>query len=144
MLFLWIALIVVFVILEAMSAQIVSVWFALGAVAATILTVCGVENVAVQIAVFAAVSLLALLLTRPLVKRLLKKRIQPTNADRYVGEKGIVTEAIDNLNGKGAVKVGGTVWTARSDNGDDVIAEGDEIRVLRIEGVKLIVEKIRN
>lgn len=142
MLYIWIGLAVAFIVLEALSAQLTSVWFALGAVAALIVTVCGVESIAVQAAVFAAVSLLALLLTRPLVKRLLKKKVQPTNADRWIGEKGIVTEAVDNLNGKGAVKVHGTEWTARSLNGDEILPAGQEIRVARIEGVKLIVEKI--
>ena len=142
MLYIWIGLAVAFIVLEALSAQLTSVWFALGAVAALIVTVCGVESIAVQAAVFAAVSLLALLLTRPLVKRILKKKVQPTNADRSIGEKGVVTQTVDNLNGKGAVKVHGTEWTARSENGDEILPVGQEIRVTRIEGVKLIVEKI--
>ena len=99
MLYIWIGLAVAFIVLEALSAQLTSVWFALGAVAALIVTVCGVESIAVQAAVFAAVSLLALLLTRPLVKRILNKKVQPTNADRSIGEKGVVTQTVDNLNG---------------------------------------------
>ena len=142
MLYIWIGLAVAFILLEALSAQLTSVWFALGAVAALILTVCGVESIAVQSVVFVGVSLLALLLTRPLVKRLLSKKVQPTNADRSVVEKGVVTEAIDNLNGVGAVKVHGIEWTARSENGDEILSVGQEVLVTRIEGVKVIVKKI--
>lgn len=142
MLYVWIALTVVFIILEAISVQLTSVWFALGSLAALIVTVCGVDSIPIQIAVFAAVSLASLILTRPLVKKMLNKKIQPTNADRSIGQKAIVTEEIVNIEGKGAVKLNGTEWTARSAEADDRISTGTEVRVLKIEGVKLIVERI--
>lgn len=142
MLYVWIALTVVFILLEAISVQLTSVWFALGSLAALIVTVCGVDSIPIQIAVFAAVSLASLILTRPLVKKLLNKKVQPTNADRSIGQKAIVTEEIVNIEGKGAVKLNGTEWTARSAAADDRIEKGAEVRVLKIEGVKLIVERI--
>lgn len=142
MLYVWIALTVVFIILEAISVQLTSVWFALGSLAALIVTVCGVDSIPIQIAVFAAVSLASLILTRPLVKKLLNKKVQPTNADRSIGQKAIVTEEIVNIEGKGTVKLNGTEWTARSAVADDRIEKGTEVRVLKIEGVKLIVERI--
>ena len=142
MLYVWIALTVVFILLEAISVQLTSVWFALGSLAALIVTVCGVDSIPIQIAVFAAVSLASLILTRPLVKKLLNKKVQPTNADRSIGQKAIVTEEIVNIEGKGAVKLNGTEWTARSAAADDRIEKGAEVQVLKIEGVKLIVERI--
>ncbi len=138
--YLWIALAVVFAALEGMSAQLMGVWFALGAVAAVIASACG-ASVPVQVAIFASVSVIALVATRPLVKKLLKKRVQPTNADRCIGEKAVVTEEIDNTLGKGAAKVGGVEWTARSET-DAVIPAGAYVRVTRIDGVKLIVEPV--
>ena len=141
MMYVWVGLVIVFVLLEALSAQLTSVWFALGAAAALIVAGCGVQSVLIQSAVFVFVSLLALVLTRPLVRRMLKKKVQPTNADRCIGKTAIVTEAIDNLMGKGAAKVGGVEWTARTDAPQETIPEGQTVRVIRIDGVKLIVEQ---
>ena len=68
--------------------------------------------------------------------------MQPTNADRVIGAEARVTEGIDNIQGKGAVSIGGIIWTARSDS-DEVIPAGSLVRVLRIEGVKVFVELIK-
>ncbi len=141
MIYVWIALTIVFVIAEAATAQLTTVWFALGSVVALILAACGVKSLAVQIVVFIAVSAISLIATRPLVKKMLQKRVVATNADRNIGETGITISEINNLEAKGEVKVKGVVWTARSDNGE-VIPEGSKVRVKNIEGVKLIVEAI--
>lgn len=141
MIYVWIALTVVFVIAEAATAQLTTVWFALGSVVALILAACGVESLTVQIIVFIAVSAITLIATRPLVKKMLKKRVVATNADRNIGETGITLSEINNLEATGEVKVKGVVWTARSENGD-VIPEGVKVRVKKIEGVKLIVESV--
>ena len=71
---------------------------------------------------------------------LTKQKFSPTNADRFVGETAVVTQAIDNIAETGLVKLQGTVWTARTADGS-VIAEGEKVTVKAIEGVKLIVEK---
>lgn len=141
MIYVWIALTIVFVIAEAATAQLTTVWFALGSVVALILAACGVKSLAVQIVVFIAVSAISLIATRPLVKKMLQKRVVATNADRNIGETGITISEINNLEAKGEVKVKGVVWTARSENGE-VIPEGSKVRVKNIEGVKLIVETI--
>ncbi len=142
MTWIWLALTLILVIAEAATAQLTTVWFALGAFVAFLMTLFGVKNIALQIVVFAAVSLLALILTRPLVKKLLQKRVQPTNADRSIGQIGKVTQTINNIEGCGEVNLKGTIWTARSeDNGE--IEAGEFVKVLRIEGVKLIVEKTK-
>ncbi len=141
MIYVWIALTVVFVIAEAATAQLTTVWFALGSVVALILAACGVESLTVQIIVFIAVSAITLIATRPLVKKMLKKKVVATNADRNIGETGITLSEINNLEATGEVKVKGVVWTARSENGD-VIPEGSKVRVKKIEGVKLIVESV--
>ena len=141
MIYVWIALTVVFVIAEAATAQLTTVWFALGSVVALILAACGVESLTVQIIVFIAVSAITLIATRPLVKKMLKKKVVATNADRNIGETGITLSEINNLEATGEVKVKGVVWTARSENGD-VIPEGSKVRVKKIEGVKLIVDSV--
>ena len=141
MIYVWIALTIVFVIAEAATAQLTTVWFALGSIVALILAACGVKSLAVQIVVFLAVSAISLIATRPLVKKMLQKKVVATNADRNIGETGIALAEINNLEAKGEVKVKGVVWTARSENGE-VIPEGSKVRVKNIEGVKLIVEAI--
>ena len=141
MIYIWLGLTVVFALFEAVSPQLTTVWFALGAVVAFILAVCGVKSVAVQAIVFVIVSVASLIATRPLVKKVLHKRVQATNADRNIGETGITLTEINNIDGVGEVKVNGNVWTARSLN-DQPIPQGVKVRVVRIEGVKLIVEII--
>lgn len=143
MIFVWLGLTVFFLILEGISVQLTSIWFALGAIVAMLLAVFHVDSLPVQIAAFVIVSLVTLIATRPLTRKLIDKKKQPTNADRNIGETAIVTTDIVNLEGKGEVKVKGTQWTARSADGTD-ISTGETVRVLRIEGVKLIVEKTEN
>ena len=139
MLIIWIALAVIFAIAEAISVQLVSVWFALGALAAMFLSLFGVDNPGIQIAVFLGVSIAALVATRPLAKKLMQKRVQPTNADRSIGQTGRVTKEINNALGQGEVNLKGVIWTARSCDEDLVIPENTLVTALRIEGVKLIV-----
>ena len=90
---------------------------------------------------FVVVSVLALILTRPLVRKYVNGRITPTNADMVIGKDAVVTERIDNLHAKGAVLLNGKTWTARMNNEMQKAEVGETVRVLRIEGVKLIVEK---
>lgn len=133
----WLVALVVLAVLEAATVTLVSLWFALGALAALI-TSFFVSNIWIQFAVFLVVSLVTLLVIRPLTRRYVTPAQVATNADRAVGAEGVVTQAIDNRSAQGQVTVGGSVWTARSDP-EALIPEGTVIRVLRIEGVKLIV-----
>lgn len=135
----WLVALVVLAVLEAATVTLVSLWFALGALAALI-TSFFVPNIWVQFAVFLVVSLVTLLVIRPLTRRYVTPAQVATNADRAVGSEGVVTQAIDNRNAQGQVKVGGSVWTARSDP-EELIPKDTTIRVLRIEGVKLIVTR---
>ena len=134
----WAVLIVAFAVLEGITTQLVSIWFVLGAIAALIAQLCG-ASITVQVIVFIGVSVVALLITRPIVKKKLNVQIEKTNADRCIGKEGVVTETIDNLTPSGQVKTDGKVWTARSADGS-VIPEGTIVTVEKIDGVKLIVK----
>ncbi|MBR0412520.1 MAG: NfeD family protein [Eubacterium sp.] len=134
----WAALIVAFCVLEGITAQLVSIWFVIGAIAALIAQLCGASLI-IQIVVFIAVSIVALLVTRPIVKKKLNTKAEKTNADRCIGMQGVVTESIDNLAPSGQVKVDGKVWTARSSAGESIL-EGTVVTVEKIDGVKLIVK----
>jgi len=133
----WIVAIVVFLIIEAATAGLATIWFAVGALAALIAALCNAA-IWLQIVWFFAVSIATLVLTRPLVKKYVNTKTTPTNADMVLGMVGLVTERIDNLAGTGAVSVGGKVWTARSEDGA-AIDVGTEVQAGRIEGVKLFV-----
>lgn len=134
----WAAAILIFGIAEAVTVQLVSIWFLVGAIAALIAALCGAAPV-IQIIIFIAVSVLALVITRPLVKKFVSSKKQSTNYDRVIGQIGIVTEDINNINAEGQVKADGKIWTARSiDN--SIIPAGSEVIIDRIDGVKLIVK----
>ena len=137
---LWLGAAVLFGVVEALTAGLVSIWFVAGAAAALIGALLG-AGTGVQVALFLAVSAAALAATRPLVRRFTKDGTVATNADRALGETAKVTEAIDNAASTGAVYVDGKTWTARSADGS-VIPVGATVKVLRMEGVKLFVEKI--
>lgn len=141
MVWIWVALLAAFIIVEAATAQLLTIWFAIGSFAALV-TSFFTESIIIQIIVFVVVSAIALAVTRPLVKKMTKVKKHATNADMYIGKEGIVTENIDNLDAKGLVKVGGTVWTARTETDGAVIPEGTHVTVVKIEGVKLIVRPV--
>ena len=135
----WLVLLLLFAGAEAATVGLTSVWFAAGTLCALIAALLG-GPLWVQIALFLAVSALCLLAVRPLARRLLNSRVEATNADRVIGEQAQVTEDIDNIHGKGAVIIRGVTWTARSEDGSPVPA-GTLVKVLRIEGVKVFVER---
>lgn len=136
----WVAALVVFLIVEAVTAGLVSIWFVFGSLVALICAALGAA-VWLQIFWFVIVSVATLVLTRPLVKRYVDSRSVATNADRSIGRAAVVTERIDNLAATGAVKLDGVVWTARSTNDAVAIETGERVTVRAIEGVKLIVER---
>lgn len=138
MIWVWLGAIVVFGITEAATAGLVSIWFAVGALAALLVTLLGM-GITGQIVVFLAVSALSLALTRPLVKKYQSSKVTPTNADRVLGRTAKVTETIDNDNSTGVVYTVGKSWTARSSDGT-VIPTGNSVLVERIDGVKLLVK----
>ncbi len=142
MIWVWIAVTAVAIIVEAISAQLLSILFALGGIAA-LLTSFLTDNIAVQVIVFCVVSAVSLAVIFPLAKKSLKKEHIKTNADRYIGKTAVVTEDISNIDAKGQVKVDNQIWSARSDDGS-AISSGKQVNVLRIEGVKLIVSAAEN
>ncbi len=136
----WVVALVVFLIVEAVTAGLVSIWFVFGSLVALICAALGAA-VWLQIFWFVIVSVATLVLTRPLVKRYVDSRSVATNADRSIGRAAVVTERIDNLAATGAVKLDGVVWTARSTDDAVAIEVGERVTVRAIEGVKLIVER---
>ena len=136
--FIWIGFAVLMAVCEAFTSQLVSIWFVLGSVCSAITSIF-TDSIPIQSAVFLAVSLIALVVTRPLVNKFKKKKGKTsTNADRLIGKIGIVLSDIEDVQKTGQVKVEGEIWTAKSQSAP--ITKDSKIRVLAIEGVKLIVE----
>jgi len=135
----WLVAMVVFLVIEALVPGLVSLWFAVGALAA-VLAAALHAPIWLQLVWFFVVSVAALWLTRPLVKKYVNSKVQPTNADAVIGRECLVTEDIDNIRATGRVKVGGMEWTARSEAEDVKFPTGTVVTAVAIEGVKLIVK----
>ncbi len=136
--FVWIGFAIVMAVCEALTIQLVSIWFVVGAVSAAITSIF-TKSIPIQTAVFLAVTFIALLITRPLVKKLKEKRgIVSTNADRLIGKTGIMLTNIEDKHTIGQVKVEGEIWSAKTEFAP--LTKDSKIKVLAIEGVKLIVE----
>lgn len=137
--YIWIGFAVIMAVCEAATAQLVSVWFVIGAICAAVSTIF-TGSIIVQSLIFVSVSLVALIITKPIVKRIKQnsKKVN-TNSDRLIGQTGVVLHDIEDAQSIGQVKVMGEIWSARSDFAP--INKNTKIKVLAIEGVKLLVEQ---
>ncbi len=133
----WAGATAVFLVVEGVTVGLTSIWFALGSAAGLIVSLLG-GPLWLQVTMFLIVSMAALWVTRPLAKKYVNARSSPTNADRVIGEVGIVIAEINNIAGTGSVAIGGRDWTARASDGS-VIPRDTLVKIERIEGVKLIV-----
>ena len=138
---LWLILFIVLLVIEIFTMGLTTIWFAGGALVAFILATAGV-GVPVQIVSFLVVSIVSLILTRPLAVRFFNKEREKTNAESLIGQKAIVLERIDTLRGVGLVEVNGQQWSAKTEEAADVIESGTIVVIEGIQGVKLIVKKV--
>ena len=140
--YVWLGLMILFLIIEAIVPGLISIWLAIGALVA-IVPAALQAPLWLQILIFVLVSVISLVLTRPLAKKYVNSRKQPTNADAVIGKECLVTEQIDNVRGTGAVKTGGKIWTAVSSKEDVIIEQGSMVKAKEIKGVKLVVEPLK-
>lgn len=136
----WLAILVALVVIELLTMGLTTVWFAGGALAATLASLLNAP-VILQVILFLVVSGLLLYFTRPLAVKYFNKDRVRTNVESLVGRQAIVISEIDNLQGIGQVNVGGMEWSARAKTDDEVLPVGAVVIVLAIDGVKLIVEQ---
>ena len=137
--FIWLALLVVFLVVEWVTVGLVSIWFAGGALVAMLLAAAGVPDIW-QIVVFLAVSALLLVLTRPFAVKFMSSKREKTNYEGIIGKIVRVTERVDNYAQTGTANVGGQEWTARAEEDTVIIEEGALAKVVNIKGVKLILK----
>lgn len=138
--YIWLIIMAVMIVVEVSVPGLVSIWFAAGAFAAYLSTFLG-AGTAVQVMVFLLVSILLLLLTRPLAKKYINERAAKTNKDTIPGRTAIVTEEVNNLAATGHVTIDGLPWTARAAVEEEIIPVGEEVVIEKIEGVKCIVKR---
>ena len=135
----WFSVILLTVVIESQTADLVSIWFAPGAFVAMILAFCDVR-IGIQLAVFVGVTILGLILAFTLIRPRMRSRnkVEKTNAEAMEGKLALVEEDIDNAIPTGVVKINGQLWTARTENPADKPAKGDWVEVVRVEGAKII------
>ena len=135
----WLIIAVIMLVIEIATTGLATLWFAVGAIVAMIMDLCGASVVS-QIIVMALVSIvcftLCMIWIKPKLETLRRKNVQKTNADRLIGREGVVIVPFDSVNGKGQVKVDGQIWSAKA---EEDFSEGTKITVKAIEGVKLVV-----
>lgn len=136
----WLGVTIAAIVSEAATLALVAVWFIPSALVSLVISLFRLP-VWLQAAVFLAMSLALMIFLKPFMKKVLKVRYSPTNADTVIGKTGTVIEKIDNIAATGAVRADGKVWTARSDDDSVTIDEGSLVRAVAIEGVKLICKK---
>ena len=136
----WLATAVVLGVIEGATISLVSIWMALAAVVSAITAALG-GSIMVQMLVFVVVSAVLLVLTAPLSRKFRNQKKTSTNADRLLGQEGVVLRRIDPIENKGQIKVMGQVWSAAGQNGE-TIDDGEKVKVVSIEGVHAIVKKL--
>ncbi len=135
----WIALIVIFVIAEALTVGLISIWFALGALAGLIASSLG-ANLWIQVVVFLAVSLLSFFCMRRWALKGIWKKSAKTDVDRIIGTQVVIIETVDNAKNQGKVKINDLEWKVKSET-NEIISAGEYATVEGVEGVRLIVKK---
>ena len=139
--FVWLIAVIIFLGVEISTVTLTSIWFAAGALAAMLVAMFN-GNLIVQAIAFLIVAFGLLYATKPWAKKFIDTKKVNTNADRAIGEEVRVIERVSNLDQTGKAIVHGMEWTVRTENDNIIIEQGELVRVLRIAGVKLIVERV--
>lgn len=135
--YIWLSIIIFLVIIETMTINLTTIWFVISALCSLVLSFF-IDNFFIQFLLFVILGVILLITTRPILKKFIKLNDEATNIDRVIGMNGIVTESITK-NSYGEVKVDGKRWTAYSDKN---IEKDSLVKVLKINGVKIKVEKV--
>lgn len=134
----WLGIMVLFLIIEAVTVGLATIWFAAGALAAVAACAFGI-NIAGQIAIFFVVSLLLLFFTRPIAVKYINPHKIRTNYEDAVDRTVRITARVDNRAGTGTAVLNGQEWTVRMQNDKIILEEGELAKVISVEGVKLIL-----
>lgn len=139
---LWLGMVALLLIIEAATVGLTTIWFAGGALVAAVAAWIGAGE-AVQWILFLVVSLILLIFTRPVAVRYMNRGVEKTNVERLIGQKAVVIQKVDNLAQTGQVRVGDVEWMARTESDDMQIPEKAIALIKEVQGVKLIVEEVK-
>lgn len=135
----WLVLFIVLVVIEIITMGLTTIWFAGGALMALLMAFIGF-GLPVQIAVFIVVSVILLVVTRPVAVKYFNVERQKTNAEVLIGQQAVVLEDVDTIHASGRVEVNGQDWSAKTDEPNGFIPKGSIVSIEGIQGVKLIVK----
>ena len=138
----WLIIAILFFILEMIGPGFLLFWLGVGALITMVVSIF-VDSVGIQIGIFTVSSILLLFCTRPLAKKFTKNDTTPTNAYSIIGKNGIVVKEINSIKGIGQIKINGEIWSAKTLS-NEIIPEGEFVTVLKLDGVKAIVEKSKD
>ena len=136
----WLIAMVILIVIEIMTLGLSTIWFAFGALVAFIASLFG-ASIALQVVLFIVVSIISLILTRPMAVRFLDKGLVKTNVDSLIGKHAIVEEDISNIQETGLIKINGLEWMARTREEQDIVKKGSIVSIICIDGAKLIVKE---
>ena len=136
--FIWLGVIVFSIVVEASTMGLVAVWFLPGALVSLVLSLFDV-GLPWQIAVFVLLAVVMLFFGKKIFRPFGKK--EKTNTEALIGQTAVITEQVCNVEGRGAAKIEGKVWSARAEQEDVILEQGDLVEVVDIRGVKLICRK---
>ena len=137
---LWLIVLIVTLVIEAMTMGLTTIWFSGGALAAMIVELLK-GSISIQVIVFLVISLILLFYTRPIAVKHFNKKRERTNLDSVIGKTAVVTIPIHNLKETGQVMLDGKEWTARSNDSSKQFDKDALVKVVSINGVKLMVEE---
>ena len=136
----WLGLVAVLLLAEAMTVGLTTIWFAGGALVAAIASFFQV-NLVIQVLLFLVISLVLLIFTRPWATRFMNSNREKTNVDSLIGESAVILEKVDNLKETGKAQVRGMEWTVRTEKDEETVEKGEVVTIVKVQGVKLIVKR---
>lgn len=136
----WLLIAGFFFVAEMITVGFLVFWIAIGALITCLVSLIFPSNILIQVLVWVISSTILMIFTRPLVNKYVKTKDTATNVYTILGKTAVVTEEINNILGKGQVKVDSDVWSAKSEDGK-IIAKGCPVEILKIDGVKVIVRQ---
>lgn len=143
MVFIWLAIFIISIIIEATTTDLVSIWFGVGSIVAIIVSLIPNVTYWIEIIIFAVISFGSMMSIRPLAKKYLAKTVSSTNIDEMIGKKGIVIRPISELE-RGEVKINDVIWTAINVDEKETVNVNEKVEIVAIKGNKLIVKVIEN
>lgn len=135
----WLAVGVVFLIVELLTTALVSIWFVPSAIITCLLSFV-VDNLLIQIAIFVALSAVFMVVCRKIYNKHIKKPVDDVDQnEKLIGKTAKVAEDTNGISGR--ILVGDVYWKAVSENGD-IIPKGETVKIKSVNGTTLVINKL--